>query len=103
MDAEQSCGSLARHRARNRRAPVSALRDVAGIAEALHQFGPGARDAVRVPASTGWPAGEAIARQGRDDDVERIPGAASVRSWIRKRINDLELLDDGSRPAMSDD
>src|SRR5262249_30385578 len=100
MDAEQSCGSLARHRTRNRRTPIAALRDVA---DALHQCRPRSGDAIRIPTGSGWPAGEAIARQGRDDDVESVLGAASVRGWIRKRIDDLELLDDGSRPAVRDD
>src|SRR4029453_19682831 len=49
------------------------------------------------------PSGEAIARQGRDDDVESSLRATSVRGWIRKWIDDLELLDDGSGPAMRDD
>src|SRR5262249_15776721 len=94
---------LARHRAGNRRAPVAALRDIPGIADALHQFRPRSRNAVGVPTGVRWSAGEAIARQRRDDDVESILGATSVRRWIRKRIDDLELLDDGSRPTMGND
>src|SRR5262245_64209414 len=74
-----------------------------GVTEALHQFRPSARDVIRVPAGAGRPTGEAVARQRRDDDVESILGATSVRRWIRKRIDDLELLDDGSRPTMGND
>ena len=103
MDAEQSCRSLTRHRARDRRTPVSALRDVAGVAEALHQFGPSARDAVRVPAGAFGLSGEAVARQGWDHDVESVLGAASVRGRVRERTDDLKLLNDGSGPAVRDD
>src|SRR6266550_5340011 len=103
MDAEQSCRSLARHCARDRRAPVSALRDVAGVTEALHQFGPSARHAVRVPASARGLSGEAVARQGWDHDVESILGAASLRGRVRERTDHLELLNDGSGPAVRDD
>src|SRR6266446_7017615 len=103
MDAEQYCRSLARHCARDQRAPVSALRDVASLIEALHQFGPRALHAVRVPASARGLSGEAVARQGWDHDVESILGAASVRGRVRERTDDLELLNDGSGPAVRDD
>src|SRR5262249_633945 len=103
VDAEQSCRSLPRHRAGDWRAPVSALRDITGVTEALHQFRPSARDVIRVPAGAGRPTGEAVARQRRDDDVESILGATSVRRWIRKRIDDLELLNHRSGPAVRDD
>ena len=48
-------------------------------------------------------SGEAVARQGRDHDIESVLGAASVRGRVRERIDDLKLLDDGSRPAVRDD
>ena len=103
VDAEQSCGRLARHRAGDGSAPVAALGDIAGVAEALHQLRPGSRDVVGVPTGAGRLAGEAVARHRRDDDVERVLGAAAMRGRIRERTDDLELLDDGSRPAMRDD
>ena len=103
VDAEQACGRLARHRAGDGRAPVAALGDVARVSEALHQLRPGARDAVGVPAGAGRLAGEAVARHGRDDDVEGVLGAAAVRGRIRERTDDLELLDDRSRPTVRDD
>src|SRR5262249_53182473 len=103
VDAEQSCGRLARHRAGDGRAPVATLGDVASVPEALHQFRPGSGDVVRVPTGARRLAGEAVARQGRDHDVERVLGAPSVSGWIRERTDDLELLDDGSRPTVRDD
>src|SRR5262249_37269939 len=80
-----------------------ALCDVAGVPEALHQLCPGSRDVVGVPTGARRLAGEAVARHGRDDDIESVLGAASVRGWIRERTDDLELLDDGSRPTVRDD
>ncbi len=50
VDAEQSWRRLARHRAGDGGAPVAALGDIAGVAEALHQLRPGAGDAVGIPA-----------------------------------------------------
>src|SRR5262249_26073900 len=64
---------------------------------------PGSRDVVGVPTGARRLAGEAVARQGRDHDVESVLGAASVSGWIRERTDDLELLDDGSRPTVRDD
>lgn len=61
-DAQQSCGSLARHLARDGRAPVATLGDVARVREALHQLRPGSPDVVRVPTGAGWLGGEAVAR-----------------------------------------
>src|SRR5258707_1347343 len=55
---------------------------------------------IRIPASPGWFAGETVAGQGRDDDIEGVLGSASVRGRISKRPDDLQLLNDGSRPAV---
>ncbi len=63
MDADQPLGCLAPHRVGDGRAHVAALGDVAGVAEAVHQLRPGARDAVGVPADLGGLAGEAVAGQ----------------------------------------
>ena len=103
VNAEQPFSLLARHRAGDGSAPIAALRNVAGVAEALHQFRPGSRDTVGIPTSILRPAGEAVTRHGRDDDVEGVLGATAMRGWIRERIDDLKLLDDGSRPAVGDD
>src|SRR5439155_10101109 len=103
VDAEQSRWRLARHGAGDRRAPVPALRNVTGVPQALHELRPGSRDVVGVPSGAGRLAGEAVARQGWNNHVERVVGAGSVRGWVRERSDDLELLDDGSGPTMRDD
>src|SRR4051794_18114494 len=103
MNAEQSCRSLARHRARDRRAPVAALRDITRVPQTLHQLRPGPRDAVGVPTGPGRSAGEAITRQGWDDDLESVRSAAAMRSWICERTDNLQLLDDRAGPAVRDD
>src|SRR6266581_2986268 len=103
VDAEQSRRRLARHRAGDGGTPVAALGDVAGVSEALHQLRPGSRDVVGVPTGAGWLAGEAVARYGRDDDVESVLGPASVRGRVRERPDDLDELEHGARPTVRDD
>src|SRR5215831_13882061 len=83
--------------------PAATLRNVARVSKALHELGPGTRDVLDVPARAGRPAGEAVARNRGNDDVERVFGAATMRGRIGERTDDLELLDDRSRPAMRDD
>src|ERR1044072_591066 len=90
-------------RARDRRAPVPALRDVARVTKALHQYAPGSRDPVRVPADAGWSAGEAVAGQGGDHDVERVLGPSTMSGRIGERRDDLELFDHRPRPSVRDD
>jgi hypothetical protein len=82
---------------------VAALGDVAGVAEAVHQLGPGAGDAGGVPADLGRLAGEAVAGQGRQHEVERVLGASAVRGRVRERVDDLEQLDDRAGPAVRHD
>ena len=47
--------------------------------------------------------GEAVARQGRNDQVERVLRAPAVRGGIGQRLDDLQLLDDRAGPAVRDD
>src|SRR6266403_497458 len=103
VDTEQSCRCLAGHRAGDGGAPVAPLGDVAGVSEALHQLRPGSRDVVGVPTGAGRLAGEAVARHGRDDDVESVLGAASVRGWVRERPYDFDELEHRPRPTVRDD
>src|SRR5690348_10850025 len=35
--------------------------------------------------------------------MKRVRGRAAVRGWIRERLDDLQLLDDGAWPAMRND
>src|SRR2546430_1118794 len=75
-----------------------------GVRQAIpNGLRPRSCDGAGVPTGAGWLTGEAVARHGRDDDVESVPGAAAMRGWIRERTDDLELLDDGARPTMRDD
>src|SRR5206468_4655347 len=53
-NAGQSRRLLQSHLLGDRIAPIAALRHVARISEAVHQNGPGARDALRIPAGRGW-------------------------------------------------
>ena len=103
VDADQPLGRLAPHRVRDGGAHVAPLGDVARVAEALHQLRPRAGDAAGIPAELGRLAREAVARQRRDHHVEGILGAPAVGGRIRERIDDLEQLDHGSRPAVRDD
>ena len=61
MDAEQPLGGLARHRIGDAGTLVTALGDVAGVAEAAHQLRPGTGDAGGVPTDLGRLGGEALA------------------------------------------
>ena len=72
MDAYQPLGRLAAHRVGDEGAHVAALGDVARISEAVHQLRPGLRDAAGVPAELGGLAGEAVAGQGRQHEVEGV-------------------------------
>ena len=94
---------LARHRAGDRGAPVAALGDIAGVAEALHQLRPGAGDALGIPARAGRLAGEAVTGHRRDHDVECILRLAPVGRRIGQRLNDLQLLDHRTGPTVRDD
>ena len=72
MNADQFRRRLQCHLLGDRIAPVAALRDVALIAEALHQHGPRACDALGIPAGRRRLARKAVAGQRRNHDVERV-------------------------------
>ena len=103
MDAEQPFGCLPSHRVGDGGAHVAALGDVAGVAEPVHQLRPGLRDAADVPAELGRLAGEAVAGQRRQHEVERVLGGPSVRGWVRERSDGLEQLDDRAGPTVRHD
>ena len=85
------------------RSPIAALRDIPIVAEALHQHDPRPRDALRIPAGFRRLAGKAVARHRRDHDVERVRFGAAMRGGVGERIDDLQLLDDRTGPAVRDD
>jgi hypothetical protein len=80
--------------------PIGANRPVAVVAEAGHQHRPRPRDALDPPPWFGRLVAEAIARQGRADEVERIVSVTAVRRRVAQRTDDLEPLDDGTGPAV---
>jgi hypothetical protein len=103
VDAEQPLGRVAADRIGDGGAHVAALGDITGVAEAMHQLRPGLRDAADVPAKLGRLAGEAVAGQGRQHEVERVLGAPAVRGRVGERADDLEQLDDRAGPAVRHD
>ena len=56
-----------------------------------------------IPARRRRLAGEAVARQRRDHDMERVRCGSAMRGRIGQRLDDLHLLDDRAGPAMRDD
>ena len=103
MDAEQFRRRQHAHLFRDERAPITALRHVSRVAEALHQHGPGARHARGVPAGGRRLARETVARHRRNHHMERIRCAAAMRRGIGQRIDELHLLDDRAGPSVRDD
>src|SRR2546430_12035606 len=84
-------------------APVAALRAVALVAEATHQFGERACDTPDVPAPRPGRLGEAVTRQRRYDDVTGVGRAAVVSLRVRQSGADVDELHDGARPAVREE
>src|SRR5687768_13988370 len=84
-------------------APIATLRHEARIAEPLHQRGPSLSYSRGIPAGGGWPAGEAVSGDRRNDHVERVLRGPAMGSGVGQWPDDLEPLDDRPRPAVSDD
>ena len=103
MDADQALGCQAAHRVGDGGTNVPALGDVAGVTEPVHQFRPRRRNSGRAPADLGRLAGEAVAGNGRQHEVERVFGASAVRGRIGERADGLEQLDDRAGPTVGHD
>jgi hypothetical protein len=103
VDAEQPFGSLAAHGVGDGGALVAALGHVSGIAQAAYQLRPGPPDAGGVPADLGRLGGEAVAGQGREDQIEGVLGLPAVGRRVGERPDDLEHLDHRAGPAVRDD
>ena len=101
--AEQSRRRLPPHRLDNASAPVSALSDVACVAEPLHEHVPRTADALHSPAGLGRSRREAVARQRRNHDVEGVLRPAAIRGRIGERTDGLDLLEDRPGPSVRDD
>jgi hypothetical protein len=84
-------------------AHIAALGDIAGVAEATHQLRPRLGGAAGVPADLGRLAGEAVAGQGRQHQVERVLGAAAMGGRVGERPDGAEQLDDRAGPAVRHD
>jgi hypothetical protein len=103
VDADQSLGCLAAHRVGDGGAHIPALGDIAAIAEAPHQLGPGAGGAAGVPADLRRLAGEAVAGQRRQHQGEGVLGASAIGGRVRQWADDLQQLDDRAGPAVGHD
>src|SRR3712207_135567 len=69
----------------------------------FRSFCPGARGAAGLPAELGGLAGEAVAGQGRQHEVEGVLGTSAVRGRVGERADGLEQLDDRAGPAVGHD
>ena len=96
-------GCLQGHLLRDGIPPVAALRHVSRVAEALHQHAQARAMRIGIPAGRGRLAGEAVARQRRNHDVEGVRCAPAMGRGIGQRIDDLQLLDDRAGPSVRDD
>ena len=103
MVADQTLDRLAAHQVRDEGTHVAALGDIAVIAEATHQLRPRACGAGGLPAELGRLAREAVARQGRQHQVERVLGGAAVGGRVGEGADGLEELDDRAGPAVGHD
>src|SRR5437660_10547226 len=81
------------------RAPVSALRAVAVVAEMGHELRERIRDPPGVPTRLVGRPGKRVAGNRRAHDVERVGGVPAVRTRIRQGADDLDELDDRTGPA----
>ena len=84
-------------------ADVAALRDVAGVAEAVHQLRPRLRGAAGIPAELRRLAREAVTGHGRQHEVERVLRVSAVRGRVGEGADGLEQLDHRARPAVGHD
>jgi len=78
------------------------LRHEFRVAQALHQHDPGTRDVGGVPTGGGRLTRKPVAWHRRNHYMESVRCAPSICRGIDKRINDLQLLDDRTRPQRDD-
>ncbi len=103
VNAGAVAGILRAERGGHGGAPVAALRAIAGVAQAIHQLGPGGRDAIDAPAGGLGLVREAEAGQRRTDHVEGVGGIATVRGRVDQRFDDLVEFDNRAGPAVGED
>ena len=100
MDGEKSGHGLARHLAGDGSAPVSALRHEVRVAEPLHELGPYLRDVLGAPTRARWFSRKTVARDRRNDYVERVLGTSTMRRGIGQRTDDFQEFEDRAGPAV---
>ena len=93
VNARQPVRRLDRHRVADAGADVTALGDVAGVAQTVHQRRPSSPGTPGVPPDQRRRGREAVAGQRRQHPVERVLSGAAVRGWVRQRADDSEQLD----------
>ena len=103
MNAEQLRSRLLTHSLRDCRTPIAALRHEPGISQAFHQHDPGACDTGGIPPGGGRLAGEPVARQRGNHQMESGRRARAMCRGIGEWLDNLQLLDDRARPPVCDD
>ncbi len=103
MDADQPLGCLAAHGVRDAGADVASLGDVAGVAEASHQLGPGAGGPAQVPADLARLGREAVSGKRGQNEMEGILGTAAVSGRVGEGADGVDQLHDRAGPAVGHD
>jgi len=79
---------------------VTALGNVALVAESQHQLIPECRNTLHADAGRRGLTGEAKARQAGDDQMEGVCRVTTVLRGVAERPDDVEKLEHRSWPAM---
>ncbi len=103
VDARAVLGVRRPDPGRDLRTPVAALRAVAVVPEPRHQRDEGTGDPGDVPAARPRGLREAVARQRRRDDVERVLRLTAERLRGREPGDDVEELHDRARPPVGEE
>src|SRR5882762_6421634 len=102
MDRREPFYVLFGHPGRDARAPVAALREIVGVAQAPHQHRPCPRDSRQAPAALGRFVGESEPGKGGDYDVKGILGSTAMCRRVHQRCDGLKKLKDRSGPTVSE-
>src|SRR6202030_813057 len=103
MDRREPFYVLFGHTRRDARAPVAALREIVGVAQAPHQHRPCPRDSRQAPAALGRFVGKAKARKRGKNDMEGVFELTAVSGRVSQRTDDIEKFDNAARPAVGYD
>ncbi|MCY1231635.1 hypothetical protein D9M72_440920 [compost metagenome] len=103
VDTEQPFRSLTPEGVADDGAPVTALRDIAVVAEPFHQRVPDHGDPLRIPTGRGWFLRKAEAGDRGNDKMECVLNLAAMSGRVGQRGDDVQQLKDRARPAMGHD